>query len=77
MNVGFGRRHDSQPLSACDGDVAVHIALRVDDHCLSRALAADQVGVLRQLGVDDLPEEHVCFLTDWGRPLSPIQNAQS
>ena len=59
VNVGFRHGRDPESLSSCDRHVAVDVALRVDDDRLARALAPYEVGVLCQLVVDDLSEEHV------------------
>jgi hypothetical protein len=58
VDMGLGHRRDLEAVLRRDGEVAVEIALGVDDDGLAAALAADQVSVLRERGVGDLPEEH-------------------
>ncbi len=58
VDVRLGDVRDGQALLRRDREVAVDVSLGVDDDGLFGALAADEVGVLRELGVGDLSEQH-------------------
>jgi hypothetical protein len=58
VDVRLRDRDDAQALARRGGDVAVDVALGVEHDRLAGALAADQVGVLGELRVVDLSEEH-------------------
>ena len=58
VDVGVRDGGDAQVVFFRDLEIAVEIALGIDDHGLTAALAADEVGVLRERGIGDLTEEH-------------------
>ncbi len=62
VDVRLGHRHDTQALLGGDLRVAIDIPFRVDDDRFTASLAADEVGVLGQIRVEDLSEEHVGLL---------------
>jgi hypothetical protein len=49
---------DAQSVTSGEFEVAVHIALGVDDDCLTRSGATDQIGKLRELRMNNLTDEH-------------------
>lgn len=65
MDVRIRYRSDPQIVVSGDLQVTVNIPFRVNDDCLAGALAPDQIGILREGGVSDLPEKHG-FRTDGG-----------
>ena len=62
VDVRLGRGHDEEILLRGDVDISVDVALGIDDDRLFCALAADEVRILRQLGIEDLPQEHLATL---------------
>jgi hypothetical protein len=58
MNVSFRHGYDSQPVLSGEFQVAINVALGVDDDGLAAALAADEICVLCECGVGDLAEKH-------------------
>ena len=58
MNVGICGGDDAQSVASGECEVAVHIALGVDDDGLARSGTTDQVRELCQLWVGDLSNEH-------------------
>ena len=58
MDVRLRDSHDPQAVTRSELDVPVDVALRVEHDGLAGTLAADEVGVLGELRVLDLSEEH-------------------
>ena len=58
MDVRLGYRRDAEPLSLGQLHVLIDVAQGVDDEGLPGALATDEVGILGQLGVECLSEQH-------------------
>ena len=61
VDVGLGHGRDPESLPPRNRHVPVHVPFGVDQHGLPGALAPDEVRVLGQFAVDDLPEEHLRF----------------
>jgi hypothetical protein len=49
---------DAQSIFASKFSISIDVAFRIDDQSLFRLLTAQEVGVLRQLRIEDLSEEH-------------------
>jgi hypothetical protein len=58
VDVGLDHRFDDQPALVGEPQIAVDVALRVDEDRLAGRVAADQIGILRQTGVVDLMKMH-------------------
>ena len=58
VDVGVRDGGDAQVVFRGDLEIAVEVALGIDDDGLAGALAADEVGVLGERGIGDLAEEH-------------------
>ncbi len=58
MDMRLCGRDDAKAFGRRDLDVAVDIALGVDDQGFAGLLTPDQIGVLREFVVDDLSKEH-------------------
>ena len=58
MDVSLGDGGDGESSRGRGVDVALDVALWVDDDRLAGALAADQVAVLGEGGIEDLSEKH-------------------
>jgi len=58
VDVRLGHGGDGEVVRLREGDVAVHVALRVDEERLAGVGAADEVGVLRELRVENGAQEH-------------------
>ena len=58
MDVRFRHGGEVETVFLREVQVTIHIALGIDDNRLTGALAADEVGVLSEGVVGDLPEEH-------------------
>ena len=58
MDVRLGDSRYAQALALCEGQGTVDVTLGVDEQRVTRALAANQVGVLGEFLVDDLANQH-------------------
>jgi hypothetical protein len=56
--MGIRGRNDAQSVTSGEFEVAVHIALGVDDDGLARSRATDQIRELRELWINNLTDEH-------------------
>ena len=54
MDVSLCHCRDAKTIFCGDREVAIHIALGIDDHCLARALATDEIRILRKRMVRNL-----------------------
>ena len=58
VNVGLRRRDDPKSVRGREVDVSIDVPFGIDDDRLTGALAADQIGRLRQILVVDEPKKH-------------------
>jgi hypothetical protein len=58
VDVSIGCRDNSEIVFCRDSEVALNVALGINDDGLARSLTADEVGVLREGGIGDLAKEH-------------------
>jgi hypothetical protein len=71
VDVRLGHGGDAKALGLGHLHVAIDVPFGIDDKRLARTLTAHEVGVLRELRVQDLSEKHDCLrfggVDQWGR----------